>query len=269
MRSATLFTTLLALGLASAIPLTFNPKIVRPRQAAPAPMDATCAQASILAQGIALNIADQEQELSTANAMAAMLQANPVDSAAWAQSRTNLLQFINNGIAIRESNQLITPAQSKATAGVATVANAQLQELGLATNLTAMGSDDVQGNLKIVQTLQMDFSGGIMQNQKNMADILTQYYQAMAGCGAAGGAAAPAPAPAAAPAPASAPAPAAAPKPSSAAGAAPAAKPSSAAAGSSTANSTTGGATGGKGAGKANFASKAKTGMQTEGTVFS
>lgn len=167
MQSTSLFTTLLVLGLANAAPF----QSLDARQAAPAANPATCAQASILAQGIALNIADQEQELSTANAMATLLQAQPVDSAAWAVQRTNLLQFINNGIAIREMNQLITPAQSRATAGVAVVANAQLQELGLATNLTATGSDDVQGNLKIVQTLQMDFSGGIMQNQKNMADV--------------------------------------------------------------------------------------------------
>lgn len=144
-----------------------------------AAMAANCAQASILAQGIALNIADQQQELATANAMATLLQAQPVDAQAWAQARTNLLQFVNNGIAIRESNQLITPAQNRATAGVATVANAQLQELGLATNLTATGGDDVQGNLKIVQTLQMDFAGGIMQNQKNMADVSTRPFSLM------------------------------------------------------------------------------------------
>lgn len=171
MQSFILLTNLLALGLATAFPSP--PKHFETRQAAPAVMDATCSQAMILAQGIALNIADQQQELATANAMSALLQAQPVNTAAWTQSRTNLLQFINNGIAIREMNQLITPAQSRATAGVAVVANAQLQELGLATNLTMTGSDNVKGNLQIVQTLQMDFAGGIMQNQKNMADVST------------------------------------------------------------------------------------------------
>lgn len=169
MRSFTLLSTILALGLATALPSP--PKPLEVRQAAPNGMDVTCAQGMILAQGIALNIADQQQELATANAMSALLQTQPVNSVAWAQSRTNLLQFINNGIAIREMNQLITPAQNSATAGVAVVANAQLQELGLATNLTLMGSDNVMGNLQIVQTLQMDFMGGIMQNQKNMADV--------------------------------------------------------------------------------------------------
>lgn len=135
------------------------------------PADPACAQASILAQGIMLNIADQQQELATANQMATLLAANPVDAQAWGQARTALLQFVNNGIAIRQANQLITPAGNKATSGVAVVANAQLEELGLASNLTQAGGDNVQGNLQIVQTLQKDFSGGIQQNTKNMADV--------------------------------------------------------------------------------------------------
>lgn len=240
MYPSSILTTLFALGLTTALPHHNR------RQAAiPTATDITCAQSAILAQGIALNIADQQQELATANTMAALLQANPLDTAAWAQSRTALLQFVNNGIAIRQANQLITPAQNPSEAGVATVANAQLTELGLATNLTVMGADNVPGNLAIVKTLQMDFSGGIVQNQKNMADVsspiapfalffmlarhrsvLTIPFQAMVGCGSVGAAAAPAPAPAAAPPPAGMPAPAPpspqppAPKPSSSATAA-------------------------------------------------
>lgn len=133
--------------------------------------DPTCAQAMILAQGIALNIQDQQQELATANQLMSILSTQPVNAQAYATSRTALLQFVNNGIAIRQSNQLITPAGNKAQAGVATVANAQLTELQLSTSLTAAGTDDVAGNMKIVQTLQGDFSGGIMQNMKNMADV--------------------------------------------------------------------------------------------------
>lgn len=150
------------------------PRRHQPRQMAPpmpASTDVTCAQAAILAQGIVVNIADQQQELATATQMAQLLAQTPVNSAAWATARQSLLQFINNGIAIREMNQLIMPMGNRATAGVATVANAQLQELGLATNLTLTGSDNVAGNRQIVQTLQMDFMGGIQQNMKNMADV--------------------------------------------------------------------------------------------------
>lgn len=134
-------------------------------------MNALCAQGTILAQGIALNIADQQQELTTANSLATILAANPVDTAAYGAARTDLLKFINNGIAIREMNQLITPQENQATPGIATVANAQLTELGLANNLTVQGGDNVPGNMQIVQTLQMDFMGGIMQNMKNMAAV--------------------------------------------------------------------------------------------------
>lgn len=134
-------------------------------------MNALCAQGTILAQGIALNIADQQQELTTANSLATILAANPVDTAAYGAARTDLLKFINNGIAIREMNQLITPTENQATPGIATVANAQLTELGLANNLTVQGGDNVAGNMQIVQTLQMDFMGGIMQNMKNMAAV--------------------------------------------------------------------------------------------------
>lgn len=139
--------------------------------AAAATADPTCAQAMILAQGIALNIADQQQELATANQLSNILQTQPVDAQAFATSRQSLLQFVNNGIAIRQSNQLITPAGNRATPGVATVANAQLMELQITGSLTATGSDDVPGNLKKVQMLQMNFAGGIQQNMKNMADV--------------------------------------------------------------------------------------------------
>lgn len=164
MYSTSILTILSATGLSTALPH------YRRQSAMPSATDINCAQSAILSQAIALNIADQQQELAMANNMATILQATPVDTAAWQQSRTALLQFVNNGIAIREANQLITPSQNPSKSGVATVANAQLDELGMSTNLTAMGADDVAGNLAIVKKLQMAFSGGIVQNQKNMAD---------------------------------------------------------------------------------------------------
>lgn len=195
MQFSTLINALLALGLASAASIprrnfahvdlpgdrTADGAVLTPRQAkpqpsaAPAPQpaaaaDPRCAQAAILAQGIMLNIMDQQQELATANQMAQMLQGT-VNPQQWTTTRDTLLRFVNNGISIREMNQLITPAGNGATAGVAKVANAQLEELGLATNLTVQGSDNVAGNTQIVKTLQMDFSGGIQQNMKNMADV--------------------------------------------------------------------------------------------------
>ncbi|KAL1879882.1 hypothetical protein Daus18300_001721 [Diaporthe australafricana] len=214
-------------------------------------MNALCAQGTILAQGIALNIADQQQELTTANTMATLLAANPVDTAAYGAARTDLLKFINNGIAIREMNQLITPQENQATAGIATVANAQLTELGLATNLTAQGADNVAGNMQIVQTLQMDFTGGIQQNMKNMA-------AAMAACGNMATAPAAVPAP-----PQAAPAPAAGTGAGAGEGAAPA---QNATASSSSSSSGTKGSAGAKGSGgaKAGKFVVTKVGLQNE-----
>lgn len=157
--------------MAAAAPMPMASAAAAAPSAAAATADPACAQAMILAQGIALNIQDQQQELATANQLMTILSTQPVNTQAYTTSRTALLQFVNNGIAIRQSNQLITPAGNKAQAGVATVANAQLTELMLSSSLTAAGTDDVAGNMKIVQTLQGDFSGGIMQNMKNMADV--------------------------------------------------------------------------------------------------
>ncbi|KAG6366732.1 hypothetical protein INS49_000912 [Diaporthe citri] len=182
-------------------------------------MNALCAQGTILAQGIALNIADQQQELTTANSLATILAANP----------------------------LITPQENQATPGIATVANAQLTELGLANNLTAQGGDNVAGNMQIVQTLQMDFMGGIMQNMKNMA-------AAMAACG---GMAAPAAA-----APQAQPAPAA----GGAGGGETAAPKQNATSTSSSSSSGTKGSAGAKGSGgaKAGKFVTTKVGLQNE-----
>ncbi|KAK7956756.1 uncharacterized protein PG986_005978 [Apiospora aurea] len=150
-----------------------------------------CEQALILANGINMNIADQKQEQASVVKLQAILGKNPVDAKAFDSARSDLLTFVNNGIQIRQMNQAITPTGNKATAGLAKVANAQLEELGLAMSL----SGDPGKDNKVLQTLAGDFAGGIMVNMQNLMD-------AMAGCG-------PAPAPAAQAGMGSAPAPAA------------------------------------------------------------
>jgi hypothetical protein len=80
-----------------------------------------CAQASILAQGISINIVDQQNELNTVNNLANILKTNPVNMQQFAAEKENLLAFINNGIAIRQMNQQITPRGNAATMGLAIV----------------------------------------------------------------------------------------------------------------------------------------------------
>ncbi|KAH8901058.1 hypothetical protein GQ53DRAFT_814541 [Thozetella sp. PMI_491] len=147
------------------------------------PANPACAQASILAQGIALNIVAQQNEVSSVNTIARILQATTVDMQQFTAAKEDLLTFVNTGIAIRQMNQQVTPRGNAATAGLAIVANAQLTELGLATNLTGNPKTDLPN----VATLQMDFSGGIQQNMKNQQ-------AALAGCTGAAGTAPPAPA---------------------------------------------------------------------------
>ncbi|KAK7927720.1 hypothetical protein PG985_004718 [Apiospora marii] len=140
-----------------------------------------CEQALILANGININIEDQKQEQASVVKLQAILSKNPVDAGAFAAAKNDLLTFVNNGIQIRQMNQAITPKGNKATAGLAKVANAQLDELNLAMSLSGNPAQDN----KTLQTLAGDFAGGIMVNMQNLMD-------AMAGCG-------PAPAPAAEP----------------------------------------------------------------------
>lgn len=80
-----------------------------------------CAKAVILSQGIALNIEDQRQEQAALAQVNQTLQTSPVNMMEFQAAKSNLLSFVNNGIAIREMNQLITPAGNKATAGIAIV----------------------------------------------------------------------------------------------------------------------------------------------------
>jgi hypothetical protein len=88
-----------------------------------------CAQASILAQGIALNIVDQQNELAMANLMATMLKSNPVNMQQYSTARENLLLFITNGIAIRQMNQQVIPRGNGAVNGLAVVRLSPVAEL--------------------------------------------------------------------------------------------------------------------------------------------
>jgi hypothetical protein len=93
------------------------------RRAAATNTSLDCAQASILAMGIALNIMDQMQEQASLAQVNTALAAKPVDAVAFTAAKEQLLVFINNGIAIRESNQFITPRGNPATAGLAIVSS--------------------------------------------------------------------------------------------------------------------------------------------------
>jgi hypothetical protein len=133
------------------------------------PAPSNCAAASILASGIALNILDQRNEQSALSTYSTLLASatSTIRPAAFSSAKADLLTFVVNGIAIRQTNQLIAPPGNGATAGLAIVANAQLTELGLSSNLTGTKCVD-EG---IVKSLATDFAGGIMQNMENMAAV--------------------------------------------------------------------------------------------------
>ncbi|OHE92498.1 hypothetical protein CORC01_12216 [Colletotrichum orchidophilum] len=138
--------------------------------AAPAPAPApaagdtpACAEAKILAGGIALNIEVQQQEVNGANAVMQALQANPPNPQQFQTAKSNLLSFVSDGIQLRQANQLIAPSGNMATQGLAVVANAQLTELQKVAGLTGNPAQD----MPVVQSLMMDFSGGIKKNMEN------------------------------------------------------------------------------------------------------
>jgi hypothetical protein len=126
-----------------------------------------------LAAGIQDNIADQNNELNTATAMASILSQDPVDSTLFGASQSSLMGFVTKGIAIRQNNQKIAPAGNAALAGLATVAMAQMAELNLTMSL-GMGGVNVARDKATVETLKADFAGGIMQNKKNLAAVSDQ-----------------------------------------------------------------------------------------------
>lgn len=87
----------------------------------PANMTNNCGAAIILSIGIAMNIVDQRNEQMALAQVKSVLSQNPVDMAAFAAAKTNLLTFVNNGITIRQMNQAISPAGNAATEGLAIV----------------------------------------------------------------------------------------------------------------------------------------------------
>ncbi|KAL0932195.1 uncharacterized protein CTRU02_213148 [Colletotrichum truncatum] len=126
-----------------------------------------CAEAKILAGGIALNIQVQQQEQAGLAAVSQALQANPVNMQQFQVAKSNLLSFVSDGIQVRQANQLIAPSGNAATQGLAVVANAQLTELQKVAGLTG----NPQQDNPVVQSLMMDFSGGIQQNMKNQQAV--------------------------------------------------------------------------------------------------
>ncbi|KAK1990332.1 hypothetical protein LX36DRAFT_716839 [Colletotrichum falcatum] len=136
---------------------------------APSPNDTpACAEAKILAGGIALNIQVQQQEVSSLNAVMQALQANPVNMQQFQTAKSNLLSFVSDGIQIRQANQLIAPTGNAAAAGLAVVANAQLSELEKVSGLTG----NPQQDNSVVQSLMMDFNGGIKKNMENQQNAV-------------------------------------------------------------------------------------------------
>lgn len=82
-----------------------------------------CAEAKILAGGIALNIEVQQQEVNGVNAVMQALQANPPNPQQFQTAKSNLLSFVSDGIQVRQANQLIAPSGNMATQGLAVVSD--------------------------------------------------------------------------------------------------------------------------------------------------
>jgi len=85
------------------------------------PNAAECAQANIVAMLIQANIADQQEEVKAVTAVGDALAKN--DQAAFGEARNQLLTVVNNGIAIRQAAQQISPKglPTAAAAGLETV----------------------------------------------------------------------------------------------------------------------------------------------------
>lgn len=107
--------------------------LVAAQGAAPAPPPApaqgdspACAEAKILAGGIALNIQIQQQEQNGLAAVSQALQTNPVNMQQFQVAKSNLLSFVSDGIQVRQANQLIAPSGNGATQGLAVVSHPPL-----------------------------------------------------------------------------------------------------------------------------------------------
>ncbi|PVH80504.1 hypothetical protein DL98DRAFT_375652, partial [Cadophora sp. DSE1049] len=126
---------------------------------------ACSSQVMALAAGIQSNIDDQNNELTTVNALGMVLAQNPMDVTLYGATQTSLMGFVTKGIVIRENNQKLAPAGNAALDGLAKVANAQMEELSLTMSLAVPASGAT------VETLKKDFAGGIDQNKLNLAAV--------------------------------------------------------------------------------------------------
>jgi hypothetical protein len=137
--------------------------------AAPQAKTACSPQINQLASGIQRNIEAQRGERTSVDAIGQLLSTAPADTVPAAQfmpAKIRLLNFVNNGITIRQSNQQLARG-NRAEAGLAKVEMAQKTELMLSTGLTGAKRAD----LATVQMLQMMFDGGTKQNMQNLADV--------------------------------------------------------------------------------------------------
>ncbi|KAI9647953.1 hypothetical protein NHQ30_004343 [Ciborinia camelliae] len=131
-------------------------------------------EVAALASGIAANIADQRNEKLAVTAIGYMLEESPMNSSTFDSAKASLLDFVQKGITIRENNQKIAPQGNAAIPGLAKVAMAQQEELNLSKSLSA---EDVKASKATVLKLEMDFTGGIVQNMKNLAAAKAGYYR--------------------------------------------------------------------------------------------
>ncbi|XMA07270.1 hypothetical protein WAI453_000061 [Rhynchosporium graminicola] len=123
-----------------------------------------------LAAGIQSNIDDQNNELTTVNALGMVLAQSPMDMTLYGATQTSLMGFVTKGISIREGNQKLAPPDNGAIPGLAKVAMAQMEELNLTMSLAMPPSGVVnisQAN-GTVETLKKDFAGGMVQNKANL-----------------------------------------------------------------------------------------------------
>lgn len=138
--------------------------------AAPRPQakPACTPQINQLAAGIMRNIDAQKGELASVNEIGSLLQSSQADvpTAQFMPAKTKLLNFVNNGIAIRKANQMLAKG-NKAEAGLAKVEQAQMAELMLSNGLSGSKAKDGE----TVKNLVMMFEGGTKQNMMNLADV--------------------------------------------------------------------------------------------------
>ena len=92
------------------------------RRAAFADGDA-CIAAQALADGIQSNIDLQTGEQASVEKVKAAVSQDPVDQAAFTAAKTQLLDFVNAGIAARENNQAIAPEGNAAVDGLGVVSS--------------------------------------------------------------------------------------------------------------------------------------------------